>query len=70
MNNVIEAARTALHTEYQTVSAALKAFPRGPLGLTPDSVKASAEWKAAKRASDAAFAALRRFNATYKPEGR
>lgn len=69
MNNaaVIEAARATLQTEYATVSAVLRAFPRGPLGLTPDAVKASAEWKAAKRSSDAAFTALRRFNQQYRP---
>lgn len=67
MNNVIEAARATLHTEYMTLSAALKAFPRGPLGLTPDAVKASSEYKAAKRSSDAAFSALRRFNQQHKP---
>lgn len=63
----IETVRASLHAEYLTASAALKAFPRGPMGLTHDTVKASSEWKAAKRSSDAAFAALRQFNHTYKP---
>ncbi len=67
MTNVIEAARATLHSEYMAASKAMKAFPRGPLGLTPNTVKASPEWKAAKRSSDAAFAALRRFNQVHKP---
>lgn len=67
MTNVIEAARAALDSEYMKLSATLKAFPRGQFGLPTDAVKASAEWKSAKRACDAAFAALRRFNQQYKP---
>lgn len=43
----------------------LDGFPKGPTGLTPDTVKASAEFKAAKAAFDAAFARQRAFNAWY-----
>ena len=43
-------------------AAALAAFPRGPMGLTPDSVKASPEWQAAKAAWTEAFSALRAYN--------
>ena len=46
-------------------SAALQEFPRGPLGLTPDDVKASPEWKAAHRNFEVAFQAQRKFNGTY-----
>jgi hypothetical protein len=46
-------------------SAALQEFPRGPLGLTPDDVKASPEWKTAHRNFEVAFQAQRRFNSTY-----
>jgi len=46
-------------------SAALQEFPRGPLGLTPDDVKASPEWQTAYRNFNVAFQALRNFNGTY-----
>jgi len=53
-----------LEAAVNATSAALKAFPRGgPLGLTPDAVKASPEWKAARNAYQSAFDALRAFNA-------
>lgn len=48
--------------DYQTCSRILKAFPRGITGLTPDSVKATEEWKIARRNCDLAFARLREFN--------
>jgi hypothetical protein len=56
-----------LYAESVAASRALEALsgPKGRMGLTPDSVKATSEWKAAKHASDAAFAALRKFNATF-----
>ena len=55
-----------LDAEVARTSAALKAFPTsGPMNLTPDHVKASPEFKAAKAAFDRAFAALRNFNADY-----
>ena len=47
---------------YKRAGAALKAFPKGRFGLTPDAVKASPEWQAAKRNLDQAFANLRAFN--------
>jgi hypothetical protein len=43
----------------------LDAFPKGPMGLTPDDVRATPEWKSDKSASDAAMKALRDFNAQY-----
>lgn len=55
-----------LDAEVARTSAALKAFPNdGPMGLTPDHVKASPEFKAAKRAFDQAFANFRNFNADF-----
>jgi len=55
-----------LWDEYLTASRALKALGAGsgPKGLTPDAIKQSPEYQEAKRKSDAAFKALRRFNAT------
>tara|TARA_R110002096_G_scaffold110585_1_gene241531 strand:- start:136 stop:381 length:246 start_codon:yes stop_codon:yes gene_type:complete len=43
-------------------SAALQVFPRGNMGLTPDDVKASPEYKTAKADFDAVFKALRNAN--------
>lgn len=55
--------RDALEAETKAAGLALKAFPKGPMGLTPDSVKATLEYKSAKNRYDKAFAALRAFNA-------
>jgi len=54
-----------LWEEYTAASRVLKALGAnsGPMGLTPDTVKQSPEYQEAKRKSDAAFKALRRFNA-------
>ena len=38
---------------------------RGPTGLTPDAVKETPEWRAAKASVDKAFARLRAFNAVF-----
>lgn len=46
-------------------SEALKRFPRGPMGLTPDHVKALPEYKVAKAEADRAFQQERRFNTVY-----
>lgn len=55
-----------LDAEYDRAGRALKALSGGgPMGLTPAHVRATPEWKAAKGAADAAFAALRAFNAGY-----
>lgn len=46
---------------YQSIadkhSATLQTFPRGPMGLTPDAVKFSPEYQAAKRGYDNAASA-------------
>lgn len=52
-----------LEAEVKASGAALKTFPKGPMGLTTDAIKASPEYRAAKRRYDIAFAALRTFNA-------
>lgn len=44
---------------------ALGKFPKGPMGLTPDAVKHSTEFKTAKAIFDLAFARLRAFNSIY-----
>jgi hypothetical protein len=61
-----KALRDELEAESERTSQALKALSGGgPMGLTPATVRTTSEWKAAKRAFDAAFAALRNYNAFY-----
>jgi len=55
-----------LDAEYKAAGRALSALSGGGLmGMTPGNVRATPEWKAAKVASDTAFAALRAFNEVY-----
>lgn len=54
-----------LEAALHVCDAAMKGFPRGPMGLTPDDVKASDTWKAAKKSYDIAFDRLRKFNAAF-----
>lgn len=60
-----KAARDAIGADVARASAALNRFPVGPMGLTPDAVKASPEYRAAKMAFDSAFAGQRCFNASF-----
>lgn len=60
-----QAARAAIDSEVSRLGAELRAFPSGAMGLTPDHVKASPQYRAVKSAYDAAFARLRRFNSWY-----
>ena len=49
----------------EATGKAMDAFPRNAMGLTPDNVRATPEWRAAKAASDTAFQQLRNFNSVY-----
>ncbi|WP_415913299.1 hypothetical protein [Neptuniibacter sp. QD37_11] len=51
-----------LEENLQRASEALKAFPRGNMGLVPDDVKSTDEFKAAKLDYDKAHNALRNYN--------
>lgn len=51
--------------EVRAASAALRTFPKGAYGITPDAVKFSQEYRAAKTACDAAVARQRAYNAVY-----
>ena len=55
----------ALWADVKSTGAILQGFPKGRMGLTPDDVKASAEFQAAKRAYDVAFKRLRDFNGVF-----
>ena len=70
---VVDAARTAqfkaarqkqdqLAAESTRTGKIMDSFPKGPMNMTPDHVRATPEWKAAKAASDRAFQAYRNFN--------
>lgn len=57
-----KAVRDAIDAEGREAGKVLNAFPKGAMNLTPDAVKATPEWKAAKARSDALFQKLRTFN--------
>ncbi len=46
----------------KSTGEALNAFPKGAMGITPDAVRATPEWKEAKAAFDRCFAAERAAN--------
>ena len=62
---IARAVGALLEAEHKRASAALKALPgvgTGPMGLTPDAVKFSPEYRTLKAAADAAWEAVRRHN--------
>ena len=54
-----------IEKEMAAAEAVMRAFPRGAMGLPPESVRLSPEYRAAKAHTDKAFARLRAFNAVY-----
>jgi hypothetical protein len=58
-----KACQAALDAEVARCGLVLNAFPKGAMGLTPDAVKFSHEYRAAKATFDNAFKRLRTFNA-------
>ncbi len=54
--------RDELERRVKEAGSKLKVFPKGKMGLTPDDVKASPEWKSAKSEYNRAFEALRSYN--------
>lgn len=59
------AARADLETQMALAEVTMSVFPKGPMGLTPDHVKAMPEFRAAKADFNAAFQALRTLNQTH-----
>lgn len=60
--------RDTFESLVRAASARMKAYPKNEIGLTPDNIKASADWKADKATFDYAMANLRAFNARYTKE--
>ncbi len=56
----------SLNDDLKIKSNVLKTFPKGPMGLTPDDVKSSPEYRKAKADYDKSFHALQYFNKTTK----
>ena len=56
---------SALICEVDKWSTVLRRFPRGPMGLTDDTVKKTPEYREAKNQFDAAFAKQRLFSAGF-----
>lgn len=60
--------RGTLEDVVKATSKVVRAFPKGPTGLTPGHVKSSPEFKAAKAAYNRVFSDLRDFNAFFVEE--
>lgn len=60
-----KAERARIEAEVRSAGSDLKAFPRGKMGLTPDAVKATTGYQAAKARYDKAFARLQAFNVAF-----
>jgi hypothetical protein len=60
-----KATHDRLNAEVVRTEEVLKTFPTCAMGLTPDAVKFSPEFRNAKQAFNAAFARLRAFNAVF-----
>lgn len=65
--------RDTLADAVSKASAQLRAIPghgAGPMGLTPDHIKATPEWQEAKALTDATFKRLQRFNSIFVKQYR
>ena len=60
-----KAERDALEQAASRVGALLRGMATGPAGMTPDAVKATAEWRGLRLAYSQAFGRLQRFNAVF-----
>ncbi|PGT89852.1 hypothetical protein [Bacillus thuringiensis] len=57
-----------LDEEYDNASKNIRKFERNAMGLTPDHVRETQEWKDADKRERLAFANLRKFNAWFLKE--
>lgn len=57
--------RGFLQNRMDAASLELHKYPRGPMGLVPDEIRASEEYRLHKSAYDRAFQQLRRLNGVY-----
>ena len=55
----------ALNAAHVAACEPMAAFPKGAMGMTPDAVRNTTEWRNAYAAERRAFAELRAFNAWY-----
>ena len=55
-------ARDEINARLTAASEKMNHYPRGTIGLTPDEIKATPEWRANRTECDAIFQELRRFN--------
>lgn len=60
--NMLRQLSKAADARCTAASDELNKFPKGPMGLTPDSVKRDPDWQKLKKESDKAFAELRHYN--------
>jgi hypothetical protein len=60
-----KSARDAIDADVIRLSAILQNFPKGRMGSTPETVKASSEYRSTKLAYDQAFQRLRAFNTLF-----
>jgi hypothetical protein len=60
--------RAPLVERVETTGAKLNTYPAGPMGLTPDSVKATPEWRDDRAAFNGAANTLRAFDNAFKRE--
>lgn len=62
------AKQQALYAELTFASKMLTRFPRGLMGMVPDDVKATPEFKQARAEYERIFQTVRRFNARFTKE--
>jgi len=70
MTATIQATKDQLWNEMMVASKALKAFPKGTMGLTPDAVKFSPEYQGALRTYRIAESNFKNFATLVNRKGR
>lgn len=63
--NEAKQAREVIEAEIKSHRTVLSTFPKGPMNLTPDAVKAIPEYQLAKRGVEGTFARLQKFNTIF-----